>query len=375
VPRTGDRNHAIERLLREMHADRGSADGPCVGPEELAAWLDGGLAVAEAARIEAHLSSCPACQSLLGACAAAEPVSARGSSWVRAAVPFAAAAVLLVGVWLAGTRRGDTPVAENAESQMARLEDDRVAAPPPRAPQTSPQPAPPSLRRAEGRTQANEATAPATQARTLAERRDAERPEQPVVQPPAAPLPQVESQQAAAPAPTPAPTADAAGRSELARQPGLARAPAETAAPTQQRNRSALAAAARAESAPLAKADEARLAFASPDGATRWRIVGQALEASADGGTTWLPAAGSTPTEVADVTGGASPARGVAWLIGRNGLVLITADGRTFSRATAPVAAALTGVQAVDRTSAEVRAADGRSWRTADGGRSWVQGR
>jgi photosystem II stability/assembly factor-like uncharacterized protein len=122
-----------------------------------------------------------------------------------------------------------------------------------------------------------------------------------------------------------------------------------------------------------AKLVDARLPVSSPDGASRWRIVGSALETSADGGATWLAAAGVTPAELADVTVGASPARGVSWLVGRGGLVLVTADGRRFTRTSAPAPAALlVGVEAVDSAIAEVRASDGRRWRTTNAGRTWM---
>jgi hypothetical protein len=390
VPRTADRNDVVERLLRETHAaDGGPTEGPCIGAEELAAWVDGGLAAAEAARVEAHLSSCPTCQALLGAYAAADSDSTSGARrWTRVMLPFAAAAVLVVGVWLAGTTRSDTPVAEDAERQMARLEDEadlkdtRLAAPSPSpwAPSQPAQPAPAPPPAAPG-ARANEAPSIGSQARSLSARQDAGPAERPPAERSAATSPQLESRQAAAtPPPAPAPTADAAGQADLARQPPPARqpelagAPASTAAPApQQRARPALTTSARTESALLAKVADARLPIMSPDGATRWRIVGQAIEVSVDGGTSWLPAAGATPSEVADVTGGVSPARSTAWLIGRNGLVLTTADGRTFARATPPVAAPLTVVEAADATSAEVRTADGRSWRTGDAGRSWVR--
>jgi photosystem II stability/assembly factor-like uncharacterized protein len=111
----------------------------------------------------------------------------------------------------------------------------------------------------------------------------------------------------------------------------------------------------------------------SPDGVSRWRIAGTALENSADSGATWQLAAGVSPADLANVTSGTSPRAGVSWLVGRGGLVLVTADGRRFTRASMPAPVALTSVNAVDEATAEVRAADGRAWRTTDAGRSWTQ--
>ena len=103
-----------------------------------------------------------------------------------------------------------------------------------------------------------------------------------------------------------------------------------------------------------------------------WRVVGNALEVSADGGATWLAATGVTPGDLANVTSGASPGGGVSWLVGRGGLVLVTADGRRFTRVMPPAAATLMSVQAADALTADVQAADGRTWRTTNGGRAWA---
>ena len=87
----------------------------------------------------------------------------------------------------------------------------------------------------------------------------------------------------------------------------------------------------------------------------------------------WLPATGVTPVDLENVTSGASPGRGVSWLVGQGGLVLVSTDGRRFTRAVPPAAAPLTRVQAVDASTASVQAADGRAWRTVDGGRTWIR--
>ena len=146
----------------------------------------------------------------------------------------------------------------------------------------------------------------------------------------------------------------------------------QTAPAAPQRSRLEDVSAASARLASAARDADARLPVASPDGVSRWRIVGPVLEMSADGGATWLPAAGVTPAEVADVTSGASPARGVSWLVGRSGLVLRTTDGRRFSRTSTPAPALLIGVEAADGAIAEVRASDGRAWRTVNAGRTWM---
>jgi len=170
---------------------------------------------------------------------------------------------------------------------------------------------------------------------------------------------------AAAPAPAAAPQAAAADAAAEAVTPQ-----AQAVPPASQRSRlEGVPANARLASA----LTDGRLALASPDGASRWRIRGTVLEMSPDGGAAWLPAAGVTPAELADVTSGASPARGVSWLVGRGGLVLVTTEGRRFTRASPPAPVPLTGVEAMDGMTAEVRTSDGRAWRTMNAGRTWTQ--
>jgi hypothetical protein len=381
VPTRPDRNLAIERLLREGHAAPPGADASaCIAAEELAAWVDGGLSQADATRVEAHLASCHACQALLGAFARTESgptvASTRARGPARLWLPFAAAAVLVVGVWLAGIREEQASDPAPAERQMARAEQ------PPATPSAPAQPPGDNARRRgenrridgrqidqrqsallEDRSAASRARSvsagrvePAEPAVELRREADAASAEQKAVAaaPPAA----------GAPAPPATPQAGAGAAAELAGTPQLQANPAPQRSRLEGLPANAQLAASRAV--------DARLAIASPDGVSRWRIVGNALEVSADGGATWLPATGVTPADLADVTSGASPARGVSWLVGRGGLVLVTTDGRRFIRTSPPAAAVLTGVEPQDGAIAEARASDGRAWRTVNTGRTWI---
>jgi len=51
--------------------------------------------------------------------------------------------------------------------------------------------------------------------------------------------------------------------------------------------------------------------------------------------------------------------------------VVLSIDGRTWQRVQFPEAIDLTAVRAPDATNAIVTAADGRTFTTADGGRTW----
>ena len=114
---------------------------------------------------------------------------------------------------------------------------------------------------------------------------------------------------------------------------------------------------------------EAQVTIASPGTAFRWRIgPAGSVEFSTDAGATWE----SRPTGVeADLTAGAAPGGTVCWVVGRGGTVLLTTDGRQFRRLMFPVATDLAAVQAIDARSATVTAADGRRFRTLDGGATW----
>ena len=380
MPNRPDRNHAIERLLREARPGTAvAADGPCVTAEELAAWLDKGLPEAESIKVEAHLAACPACQTLLAAYASTEPAVAASRTWPRAAIPFAAAAVLVIGVWVAGTRWGGQPVPDTAvERQMARLEAPSAA---PVQPAERVEPEAPAARANQQSADLRDRDARADGPAATLKRRVAVRPEAidqsaaqerpAVISPPPAELRPAEAPAAAAPAPPPA-QAIANTRGDVEQDRARQQLEKTETAPQRARAEGFSTASARLASASAAKAADARVPISSPDGSWRWRIAGNALEVSADGGATWLPAIGVTPGDLANVTGGVSPGAGVSWLVGRGGLVLVTADGRRFTRAMPPAAATLTGVQAADASTADVQAADGRAWRTTNGGRAWA---
>jgi len=115
---------------------------------------------------------------------------------------------------------------------------------------------------------------------------------------------------------------------------------------------------------------------------TRWRVFSSGrVERSTDNGATWEAAtiepsttglAGGATPPLTGLTGGAAPSTLTCWLIGRAGLVLVSTDGRSFTRVTAPTTADLISVQATDARQASVTTANGLVFVTSDGGRSWV---
>jgi hypothetical protein len=121
----------------------------------------------------------------------------------------------------------------------------------------------------------------------------------------------------------------------------------------------------------MAKVAASPVLIASPDPNIRWRIVpGGEVARTIDGGGTWQ--AQSTGASVA-LTAGAAPAPTVCWLVGPGGTIVVSTDGRTWQRVTFPEMLDLIAVRAVDASSATVTGADGRTFSTIDGGKSWRQ--
>jgi hypothetical protein len=103
-----DRDSAIDEMLRttlRAEAARATVSDECLDAETIAAWSDGALPAASAARIETHLSQCSHCQALVAVLVRATPSTpASRSIWqrwqLRWVVPIAAAASALA-LWIA----------------------------------------------------------------------------------------------------------------------------------------------------------------------------------------------------------------------------------------------------------------------------------
>ena len=109
--------------------------------------------------------------------------------------------------------------------------------------------------------------------------------------------------------------------------------------------------------------------IASPDPSIRWRLTGTRVERTSDGGASWalVPTGATEP-----LAAGSAPTATVCWLVGRGGAVFITTDGRQWARIAFPEAVDSVAIRATDARSASVTTADGRTFRTTDGGVTWA---
>jgi hypothetical protein len=105
------------------------------------------------------------------------------------------------------------------------------------------------------------------------------------------------------------------------------------------------------------------------DPALGWRIVGDRIERSGDGGKTWTVMRQDAGDRI---VAGSAPSNSVCWLVGGAGRVLLTVNaGATFVDVSLAEPLDLASVAATDARNAMVFSVIGRRFRTDDGGRTW----
>lgn len=356
-----DRDRSVERLLQKTLAGGRSsasgADDECPEPEILAAWADGGLDKKNVALVEAHASKCARCQAVLAAVVEAAQTAPDASvpgwqkRWLRGwgfrwLVPVAATAAAAVILWVVVPDDGRPDLRDQARAQL------------PAASPASPQ----RERSTDGfkpPAAAPEQSGVASDSKAGKDRASNSAPSEPELR---------KENAAAAGQPVDrldAPAAPAQSRDTRATQSSdtLKAAGAAAQSPPQSSvNETVALSRSAAKAAPLE--------ITSPDPSVRWRIGGAgSVEHTTNAGATWE----ALPTGIGvDLTAGAAPSRLVCWLVGRAGIVLLSTDGRTWRRVPSPDMTDLTAVQAADAQQATVTTADGRTFRTTDGGRSWA---
>jgi hypothetical protein len=121
----------------------------------------------------------------------------------------------------------------------------------------------------------------------------------------------------------------------------------------------------------------------SPEPAFRWRILSPAIiQRSTDGGARWTSQSDRAPglsflgkaqnaLPPPRLNGGSAPARDICWIVGSDGIVLLSTDGISWQRRPFPEPVNLTAIRAVDAKTAVLTTEDARQFSTADGGATW----
>jgi hypothetical protein len=370
--REPDRDRTIEEMLRRS-ASRGggSASDRHLDAETLAAWIDGDLSAADVSAAEAHVSSCGRCQAMVAAIVRTTPSTPALVPWWRrgwaigALVPLTAG-VAAIAIWVAtpdvalnkapATVTGQTPAAPVvAPPQEPRQEPGQI---PQRTLSSEPVASPPaSARERVASESAAKSDAPASV--DALKKKVGERDELKEAAANELRRDQVAGAAALAPAaPPPAAATPGAASSNAAAREAQSDATARDAA------------------APRREIAMARSAFMSPpaeiiapDQTVRWRPgASGSIQRSTDGGATWTTLVSGVSD---DLTAGSAPSSTICWIVGRHGTVLLTADGREWRRVAFPEPVDLLAIQAVDLVNATVTTADGRRFRTGDGGQTW----
>ena len=353
------RDDTVDALLRSMTdgEDSRSSTG-CPEPGVLAARYERALTKEESAHLDGHLASCDRCRPLLGLIVQSEPAepaeSARGG-WLmrpRWLVPTVATLAASAMLWVAidPTRQLEEPQRQTDLASAARQ---RVIPQEPARPNAGPQ---------------SEAPAPRPEQAAPASTEQARVPPEPA---PAAPA---TTEQARVP-PEPAPAAPAA--TEQARVPPE---PAPAAAGVQTQRREARRATAPADAdaqeralSGVAAASIEAVAIEVPslaDPLVHWRLgAGGAIDRSRDGGASWQVQDSGTTV---DLLAGSAPSITVCWAAGRDGVIIRTTDGSTWTRVDSPTADDVIGVDASDARVAVVTTRTGERIRTENAGRTWT---
>ena len=371
-----ERDTSIERMLAKALRAQTSAraTGDCLDAETIAAWVDDALPARERAAAQAHVADCERCQALVAAAIKTMPAPVARSPWRLSfmgwLVPLTVAAAA-IAIWVnVNTRRSAESRAQATAPKVAAAAPRQDVALPSATAQPSISPGSPGSPGSPAPA-APQAQAPATArnkttAHDFSDALAKREPAPPVTTPPAAPTEsRAAAESAPAPAASPAPplteTVGVAG--------GIAGGQRDAASKPQQGNASKAV----DKMAPRAMmqgfASQEPVMIVSPDSAHRWRLLDSrgSVQHSSDGGTSW-----ETQLMGANVSAGSSPSSSICWLVGRGGVVLLSTDGRTWTRIQFPEQIDLTSIRATDDRSATVTARDGRTFSTSDRGVSWT---
>jgi hypothetical protein len=402
-------------LLRQsLEADRGT-QGECLSPDILAAYYERSLASGEMSRCEDHVSHCFGCRQQLAVLARMEPLPQEQPRHVWLLdwrlLLSATAALLILTVW--GVRRSavtpavaNQPLVAMSRAEQAYPPQDSLHSPqsPLSTPATPPNVAGKSLLQQELNKVSPQPQTPASEGPRVAQKKlsrdlplhasgaenalkmrsDVQAAGQPnrLIESkvldqksasPTAPLPSqptVMLQSAAPPSASNARVGAGAGSVTSGDDAG---APAELPSANQQSQSGVISdrpGAANGLPAQSAEQRSAQTIIPTPNPKVLWRIAGGGfIERSQDGGATWH---GQLPESNAHFTAGAAPATKVLWLVGENGMILLTKDASHWKKISPPIPADFVSVEASSATSAAVTAADRQKFSTSNSGKKWV---
>ena len=396
-------------MLRQgLASDAQGGPENCPDAASLAAYYERSLTASESAVLDAHLAMCSRCRGHVAALVRSEAPEPerpeRSVVWLwdwRVLTPAMAAvaiAIISIGVWehrhntaqpvIVAMNRAEKSVPaappigaiasapanpaaiEATPKQAPSTAPSRRAQPAPRliAPIAKPAPPPPAPSEAVG---ADEITAAeATREPAPATGVVAGVPSAQATPPSDQKARSVAQSQNAPVAKTTSPGGSVSSTAELSVVPRASRAPAERHAAPVAAAKQAMPGAvggliARPSSTPR------EITIVSPDFTKSWRITSLgAIEFSNDSGQTWVTQT-SVPAGVA--VAGSAPSVKVCWVVGRGGFVLRAKNGSEWKQVTPPVAMDLIAIRALDAKHATVTAADGSTYVTKDGGKSWEQ--
>jgi hypothetical protein len=409
-PTDAGRDSAFDRLIaRGLEGESDASGNACPDADLLAAWYDRSLSASEVERIEAHASSCGACQQILADLARSEPEVVRAAPvpeparpWLRHWRWLVPVATVLLVVVVVGSRTLRAPQPLTMAAREPAVQSVGVPEAPVPAPPASTASAPSADAPRDAQTAAKSApatnapavpltTAPPVEQKGLMARADrdtrettmtgggmggrqqpaAEAPAAPLAAPvtaPSAPAKAVENFVGAAAAAKPgaATAADAAGRVEervivAPQQANAALAPGDA--------RAGMRAVAMKAESKVTPVPPLPSITTSPAGNVAWRVgIAGRIERSTDGRRSWQ----SQPSGVlANLVSAFAVSDMACWVVGDDGVVLRTVDGATWQRVAAPASVDLVAVRATSPDAAVVQAADGAAYSTADGGKTW----
>jgi hypothetical protein len=117
-----------------------------------------------------------------------------------------------------------------------------------------------------------------------------------------------------------------------------------------------------------AQASAKDLVVTSPGTQITWTIHTNHVQYTENGQP--APVQDFLPTNSA-IAAGSSPGGNVCWLVGADGAVVLTTDGRLWLGTTSPTTSDLTAIKATSAKAATVTSADGHTYTTANGGQTW----